>query len=246
MVQVMNVDQFVSHYGLVAIFLGCLIEGETVAITGGVFAHRHLLVLWQVTLAACLAAYLSDMGYFLAGRKFRENARLQSLMARPGFARALRAVDQNSARFAAVFRFIPGMRIVGPPALAQSRISTWRFATIAGIAAVVWSVLFTVLGHAVGMVIHAVFGRVHKGEFLLIVPIAVLPVLALFLVMRRQRRQHRHANGAPEPGLLRPSETETPRDRASEMRGRGSPDRQGCGRDARRTGRRSADSRNDL
>lgn len=184
----MNLDQFITQYGLVAVFLGCLLEGETVAITGGVFAHRHLLVLWQVALAAGLAAFLSDMSWFLAARRFRENRWLTSIMSRAAFSRAMAAIDRTPEGFAAMLRFIPGMRIVGPVALAQSRIPTVRFALSAAIAATVWSVLYTIAGHAVGMAIHIVFGRVHEGEWLLLVPAAILLLLgALFLLRRRSR-----------------------------------------------------------
>ena len=63
-----NVDDLISNYGLLAVFFGSLMEGETVAITGGVMAHRHLLVLWQVTVVVTVAAYLSDLTVFsLAG-----------------------------------------------------------------------------------------------------------------------------------------------------------------------------------
>jgi membrane protein DedA with SNARE-associated domain len=193
----MDVDQFVAQYGLVAFFLGCLLEGETVAITGGVFAHRHLLVLWQVALASGLAAFLSDMSWFLAARRFRENRWLTSIMSRAAFSRAMAAIDRTPEGFAAMLRFIPGMRIVGPVGLAQSRIPTVRFALIAAIAAMVWSVLYTIAGHAVGIAIHIVFGRVHEGEWLLLVPAAILLLLgALFLL--RQRSSCRGARSSAD------------------------------------------------
>jgi membrane protein DedA with SNARE-associated domain len=185
----MSVDHFMTQYGLWAVFFGCMVEGETVAITGGIFAHRHLLVLWQVVVMAGLGAYISDMSYFLAGRKFQDTARLRAILARPSFARAIRAVDRNTVQFAAAFRFIPGMRIVGPLALAQSKISTRRFAVVAALSAMVWSILFTVMGHAVGALIAALFGRLHRGEVLLIVPGVVLLLVLGFVMLRAHRRR---------------------------------------------------------
>lgn len=172
-------------------FLGCFVEGETVALTGGVLAHRHLLVLWQVTLAAISAAFLSDISIFLLGRRYRNHPRIRALMQRKSFARAFAALDKGPAHFASVFRFIPGLRIAGPLALAQSRIATLRFAIHAGISAVIWGVVFTTLGHAVGQVLAVLFGEFQKVEHLLIVPAILIAVLASAAVLRRIRRIRR-------------------------------------------------------
>ena len=48
----MAIEALIARYGLAAIFLGAGIEGETSVVAGGVLAHRHLLPLWGVWLAA--------------------------------------------------------------------------------------------------------------------------------------------------------------------------------------------------
>ncbi|WP_127104956.1 DedA family protein [Pararhodobacter zhoushanensis] len=184
----MTLDHLISQYGLWAVFVGCFFEGETAAITGGVFAHRHLLLLWQVTLVAGFAAFLADMSFFLAGRRFRDHRFVRKLAARPRFAVALRGIDRNPARFATVFRFIPGMRMIGPLALAQSTISTARFALLDALAAAVWSVLYAALGHVIGQILAALFGPIERVEVLLIGALIAALAVAAVILWRRHRR----------------------------------------------------------
>ncbi|TIT47170.1 MAG: DedA family protein, partial [Mesorhizobium sp.] len=41
------IHHFIEQYGLLAVFLGCVAEGESAAILGGFFAHQHVFVLWH-------------------------------------------------------------------------------------------------------------------------------------------------------------------------------------------------------
>ncbi|WP_424931051.1 DedA family protein [Amaricoccus macauensis] len=182
----MTVDHLISDYGLWAIFLGCFLEGETVAITGGVFAHRGLLVLWKVAVTAACAAVSSDLLFFLLGRYFKGNSWVRRIMALPKFAAVMVRIDKRPGRFASVFRFIPGMRIIGPLALAQSRISSAEFAVRAGVSAGIWAVFFTTAGHFVGRFITLIFGQVDRTELLFFVPVSIGVILIAIVIWRRK------------------------------------------------------------
>ncbi|MDG4647408.1 hypothetical protein P6F26_03040 [Roseibacterium sp. SDUM158017] len=45
-------EQFIDTYGTIAVFVGTAIEGETVAILGGVMAHQQHVAFWEAALAA--------------------------------------------------------------------------------------------------------------------------------------------------------------------------------------------------
>jgi membrane protein DedA with SNARE-associated domain len=155
----MSLDAIISHYGLIALFVGCFFEGETVAMAGGVMAHRHLLVLWQVVSVVVVAAFLADLTCFVVGRRFSGSRLVRRVLARPAVARVMQRVEAHPRKFASVFRFIPGLRILGPVALAQSRLPLAVFALHAGASALVWGALYTVAGHAVAEVLVRIFGE---------------------------------------------------------------------------------------
>lgn len=183
----MDIDTIIAHYGLAAVFLGCFFEGETVAITGGVLAHRHLLVLWQVVVTVALAAMASDLFWFALGRRFRDQPRLRGIVERPAFRRAVAMLDRGPYRLAAVFRYIPGMRIVGPLALSHSRIPARHYVLIVTISGIVWALAFTVLGHTIGHLITQIFGRAHHAGIILALAFAALSIIGLWHLLRRRR-----------------------------------------------------------
>ena len=39
------IEYWIAQYGLIAVFLGCLAEGETAALLGGFFAHQQVFAL---------------------------------------------------------------------------------------------------------------------------------------------------------------------------------------------------------
>lgn len=180
----MSLDAIISHYGLIALFVGCFFEGETVAIAGGVMAHRHLLVLWQVVAVVITAAFLADLTAFVVGRRFSDSLLVRRVLAKPAVAKVMARVAAHPRRFASMFRFIPGLRILGPVALAQSPLPVAVFAAHAAVSAVVWGALYTVVGHAVAEVLVRLFGedlhRVLLGAGVLL----VLAVAGLWLWRR--------------------------------------------------------------
>ena len=64
----MSVTELVSHYGYIAVAVGCLLEGETVLLTAGFAAHRGMLDLPAVLAVAFVASALGDQIFFQLGR----------------------------------------------------------------------------------------------------------------------------------------------------------------------------------
>lgn len=66
-------ETMVETYGTMAVFLGTTLEGEAVAIAGGVMAHREHLSFWPVALAAAGGGYLSDLVIYGLGQKYKDS-----------------------------------------------------------------------------------------------------------------------------------------------------------------------------
>ena len=62
-----ELESFVQNYGYGALFLGTLLEGETVLILAGLMAHMGLMKLPLVVLVALLGSVLGDQFYFFLG-----------------------------------------------------------------------------------------------------------------------------------------------------------------------------------
>ena len=61
-------EQFLEHYGLLALYLGMWVEGETVLVIAGFLIHQHLLHRWTAIPVAVLGALSVDHVLYFSGR----------------------------------------------------------------------------------------------------------------------------------------------------------------------------------
>src|SRR5262245_25035492 len=108
-----TIHLLVEKYGLIAVFLGSVAEGESAAILAGFFAHQRIFVAWQAFAAAFLGAFGGDTLFFLAGRRFSHTRFVAGLRNRPGFDRAFRLVQEYPTAFVLLNRYAYGFRLVG-------------------------------------------------------------------------------------------------------------------------------------
>ncbi|MCU4653195.1 DedA family protein [Roseibacterium sp. SDUM158016] len=184
-------ESFVETYGTLAVFIGTALEGETVAIFGGVMAHRDHLAFWQVALAAAAGGYLSDLLIYGFGRWHRDSARTRRILEHRHVAPVVARLSRNLTLFALVFRFVPGLRTAGPLTLAAARMSFVPYALLTGIAALAWGVTGVGLGYLLGQTVTVLIGRLHRIEHALLIPIVagVLIVGGRMLLQRRRARR---------------------------------------------------------
>lgn len=188
----MPLEAIVAKYGLLAILAGAGIEGEAVVITGGIFAHRGLLPLWGVALAAAVGSCAIDQLWFLAGRYFRDRRWVRSMTARPAFTRALAILENHPTKFIFGFRFVYGLRTVSPIAIGASAIPARRFILLNMAAAAIWGPMMALIGYNFGRAIDPLLRDTHwsvlvlVGATIVIVPIAV-GVRVTRTMLRRRR-----------------------------------------------------------
>ncbi len=61
-------EEFLVHYGLVAVFAGAILEGDLTMIMAGVVAHAGYLRLPRAVETACLGAFTGDVVRYVLGR----------------------------------------------------------------------------------------------------------------------------------------------------------------------------------
>lgn len=178
------IHRLVEQYGLIAVFAGCMAEGESAAILGGFFAHQHVFLVWQTWLAALLGAFAGDTFFFVLGHSFADNPRVVRLRKRPGFDHAYQLVRSHPNLFVLSNRYIYGMRLVGGIAAGFSGISLPHFAALNAISSAVWASLFTGIGYVFGLGAEQFIGRalVHHERLLIALAIGVVIAAAAFLV----------------------------------------------------------------
>lgn len=181
-------EPLIARYGLAALVVGAGLEGETVAAIGGLLAHRGTLGYGQVLAAVFAGTFLVDQAWFLVGRRFRDAALARRIQARPAFGRSLALLARRPLPFAFGFRFIPGMRTVGPLAIGASGLAPGRFFAINLAAAAIWTLIFVSAGYLFGHGVEAAFGRIEPLHRLLLPAAAALGAAGLAAWAWRRRR----------------------------------------------------------
>ena len=140
----------IARFGLAAILVGAGIEGEAVAITGGVLAQNGFLPVWGVVVSAAVGACLADQLWFWLARHYEQEKWIKRVENRPAFQRALRILEHHLILFTLGFRFVYGMRTVTPIAISASRIRSRTFVMLNAISAAVWGLVMVWLGFLFG------------------------------------------------------------------------------------------------
>ncbi|MFA6153546.1 DedA family protein [Mesorhizobium sp.] len=188
------IHHFIEQYGLLAVFLGCVAEGESAAILGGFFAHQHVFVLWHAIVASALGAFIGDTFFFILGRSFADNRHVVGLRRRPGFRRAYRLLNTHPDIFVLSNRYIYGMRLVGGIAAGLSTVPAPRFVILNAISSVIWAVLFSTIGYVFGLGAERFIGQALLRHERLLVGLGIgLTVAILAWLIARQIARHERA-----------------------------------------------------
>lgn len=187
------ISAFVASYGYLAVFVGTLLEGETILIAAGFAAHRGLLDLPIVILVAMLGGTLGDQLAFQIGR-WKGDALIERF---PALARHKPRVhdllEGHATLFILTVRFLYGFRIAGPVLLGSSRVPMLRFAMLNLIGAALWATVVSGAGYLFGLAINALITDLKRIEE--VVLIAILVGGGLVWLWRKARSS---AHGSPD------------------------------------------------
>jgi membrane protein DedA with SNARE-associated domain len=173
-----DVNYLLATYGYWAIFIGCLLEGETILILGGMAAHQHVLKLLPVIGYASLAGMLGDQLLFWAGRYFGERLLPRLHKQQAAIDKVTSLIQHHPTVSIFSVRFLYGMRLVGPMVIGASKVSPLKFACINLVGAVVWATLFASAGYWAGEFLQRALGDLKPYRL----PIA-LGVVALVVAV---------------------------------------------------------------
>jgi membrane protein DedA with SNARE-associated domain len=176
----MHVDfaSMLQQYGYLALFVGAVLEGESVLVLAGFAAHQGYLHLPLVIFCAAAGGFLGDQIFFAVGRLFG-----QHLVRRyKALASKIDKVDDLISRYPSGLiigvRFLYGLRIAGPVAIGMASISWLRFAALNLVGAVLWASIVGGIGYVFGDVIKTMFAGMHEASIVgILLSIAVAGLL---------------------------------------------------------------------
>ena len=177
----MTIESIIQHYGLIALFAGAGIEGETVVVAGGLLAHKGLFSLPGAMAAAAAGSFVADQIFFSLGRYFRDKPWVRRAREKPIFERALGLLERYPIGFIFAFRFIYGFRTISPIAIGTTKVSTKLFVMINLVAAIVWGIVFTGIGYLFGHSFEKLIERFLPDKHAILIVGCVIVVVAVLL-----------------------------------------------------------------
>ncbi|MDF3868753.1 DedA family protein [Pseudomonas denitrificans (nom. rej.)] len=190
-----DLAQLLSSYGYPALFIGCLLEGETILILAGLAAHQGLLAYAPVVMWATLAGTLGDQLLYWAGR--RSGDRAVPWLRRRGLAieRVTGLIERHPLLAIFSVRFLYGMRLAGPLLIGASRVGPLRFLLINLLGAFCWALLFASAGYWAGEVLERWLGNLRPYRLPIFLTVLVLVGgLELWRRCRQRRKTHSPAS----------------------------------------------------
>jgi len=184
----MDLSSLIAHYGLITVFAGSLIEGETVLLLAGYAAHQGYLDFAAVVAVATLGAVIGDQVWFVLGRRQGNHLIARRPWLGDETRRALRLIERHSVRILLAMRFIWGLRIALPVAVGMSRVPWQRFVMLNLLSALLWAPLVAGVGYVFGALLARHIDGLHRVEHW-----GMLAVVMLALIVRLVARRHRRA-----------------------------------------------------
>jgi len=172
----MSLAQLVSEYGYLAVFVGCLLEGETILMLAGFAAHQGYLSLSATLLIAFVGGTLGDQFFFWVGRRWGRALLQRIPSTAPRVSRVNALLQRYHAPVIVGIRFMYGLRIVGPIVIGASDVSVWRLLFFNILGAAIWAPLIGGLGYMFGHALTLLLEDVLQAELAALILIVAIGI----------------------------------------------------------------------
>jgi membrane protein DedA with SNARE-associated domain len=167
-------ERWIENYGYVAVFLGCLLEGETVLTLAGYSISRGYLDPLPTFLLAAAGCALGDFVYYWLGRRYGSRLIRQWRYLRPLRSRATVILRRWGGATAFFTRFAYGLRIILPMSLGAARLRLPVFLLYNWAASACFAAIYLTLGYLFGTAIQEMLDRVRPYERWIVLSIILL------------------------------------------------------------------------
>lgn len=179
--------ELISEYGYLMIFLGGIMEGESVLLIGGLAAFKGYLFLPYIIIVAVVGAMLGDAAWFFLGRWKGERALVRCKFIERFARHPVRMIHAHPYLTAFSLRFMYGFRHVIPFSLGFSSISSFAFIILNFLGALTWASVIVFSGYLLADILEESLGSFRRMEFTIVVIVIVVIsfVHALMWTIRR-------------------------------------------------------------
>ena len=189
-----SLQGLIEHAGYALLFVGTLLEGETVLVLGGAAARLGYLRLEWVVACAFAGSLLGDQIWFWIGRRYGTRMLARREAWRRRVERIHAQLQRYEVPFLVGFRFVYGIRNLTPFVVGMSRIGAAKFFLLNALGALLWSVAGALAGYLLTQAADALLGDIKRFELAFLAAIATLGLCLWGYRALRGRRARREPN----------------------------------------------------
>lgn len=143
-------EHLVSEWGYLVVFLGSLIEGESIILPAGYYAAQGVLELKKIILIAFVGTLIADQSLYMVGQLWGQKILSYFPRLKAPSQKVFSFLHEYGSFYILTFRFIYGVRIISPVIIGTAGIPFMRFAVLNLVAAAIWSVVSCGAGYLFG------------------------------------------------------------------------------------------------
>jgi membrane protein DedA with SNARE-associated domain len=172
-------EAIITQFGYLVVFIGAILEGETVVVLAGYFAHKGLLNIFLVVILAFFGAVICDQMFFFLG--YFKGKKILRRIPKDKIRKIHSLIRKYDTLYIIGFRFLYGMRTISPLIIGSSRVNILKFVLLNISSAFIWAVIFASGGYFFGQVFSRIVGRVEVEILLL----AAVTVIIIYFIRKK-------------------------------------------------------------
>jgi membrane protein DedA with SNARE-associated domain len=186
--------EFVREWGYVAVFLGAIVEGESVILTACALAALGYLDIYKVAAVTFFTTLFVDQGLFYLGRAYGPAFfdKFPSLKQRAN--RAFALLHRFDKWFILSFRFIYGIRTISPVVIGAAMVAPSRYSPLNLLSAIIWTSISCYSGYMMGDLLETIMQNFATAKTYIIYAIAAIVVIGVTIYCIRKHRLKTKAN----------------------------------------------------
>lgn len=182
----MLIEDLIRQYGLLAVFIGVMIEGDLTLLFAGVLAHYGLFSFSEALITSTLGGFVGDSISYLIGYSGKERIKNSNF-----YRRAQPQLERLCARFGiySIFlvKYVYGLRTASAIFFGFAHMRFLRrFGPLTLLSCASWALILIGLGFSFSGAIGVIVGRVRRAGIVVLVALAIAcaVALALYLIER--------------------------------------------------------------
>jgi membrane protein DedA with SNARE-associated domain len=174
------IEEVIRNYGLFAVFLGVVLEGDATMILAGVSSHLKLLSFIGVVLVGVVAAWIGDTIWYMAGRFAGHYLNKKGYLESPS--KKMQAFTRKFGIWS-IFasRFVYGTRIATMAFWGYHRYSFVKYTIVEFLGCCMWAILLAGLGYSFSKSAEILIGQIRNLEIWLLISV-MTAIIIVFLV----------------------------------------------------------------